>query len=500
MGDIADQKGGLPTALYRAAEVRELDRIAIEEHGVPGRTLMERAGAAAFGQLRRRWPGAGNIAVVCGIGNNGGDGYVVARLALEAGLNPRVLQLGDAGRLSGDALACAKAYADAGGRTQTFRGLDGGVELIVDAVFGTGLERTVAGSWGEALAAMNAHPAPVFALDLPSGLHADTGQVLGVAVEAAATISFIGLKQGMFTGQGPACCGQVLFDDLQVPAAVYAGQGAAAQRIDWAGLKHQLRPRSASAHKGHFGRLLVIGGDTGFGGAICMAAEAAARTGAGLVRVATRQDQARSLVAARPEVMWQGVEQAQALEPLLAWASVVAVGPGLGQAPWGRMMFAQALHSGLPLVVDADALNLLAREPVRRDNWILTPHPGEAARLLGCPVAEIERNRFDAARALQRKYGGCVVLKGAGTLVVDDERTLVCSAGNPGMATGGMGDVLTGIIGGLLAQGLDGPGALGVVVHAAAGDLAAQEGERGMLARDLMPAIRRLVNPEVAGV
>lgn len=500
MSKVADQHTSLPDSLYRAEQVRELDRIAIEERGIPGHTLMERAGAAAFYWMHRLWPEAREITVVCGIGNNGGDGYVVARLALKAGLSPRVLQQGDPERLSGDASTCAEAYKQLGGSVEAFAGIPEATDLIVDALFGTGLERPVEGGWAQVLEAMNTHPAPIYALDLPSGLHSDTGQVMGVAVKAEASISFIGLKQGMFTAQGPDYCGQVLFDDLQVPAATYTSISPSAERIDWDGVKHSVIPRTRSAHKGDYGSLLLIGGDVGFSGAIFMAAEAAARVGAGLVRVATRQQHAQSLVAARPEVMWQGVEQAEALAPLLRWASVVVIGPGLGQEAWGKMLFMRAIESDLPMVVDADALNLLAQEPVRKNNWILTPHPGEAARLLNCTVAEIEADRFNAARQIQVKFGGCVVLKGAGTLVVGEDQISVCSDGNPGMATGGMGDVLTGIIGSLWVQGFDNPGRLGVAVHAAAGDLVAHEGERGMLATDLMPVIRQLVNPEIVDV
>ncbi len=490
----------LPHALYRAEQVRELDRITIEEHGIPGLILMQRAGAAAFRLLQRRWPEASRIAVLCGIGNNGGDGFVVARLALEAGLEVALLQLGDPARIRGDALTCARAFEAAGGGVMPFETLPKEIDLVVDGVFGTGLEREVTGRWRQALEAVNAHPAPVLALDIPSGLQSDSGQVLGVALRATATITFIGLKQGMLTGDGPDCCGEISFDALEIPAVIYSREILAARRLDWRQQATLLSPRRRTAHKGDYGHLLVVGGEQGYSGAVRMAAEAAARAGAGLVSIATRPGHAPLLNLTRPELMCHGVDTPAQLEPLLQRASVVAVGPGLGQGEWSRALLERTFRSGLPLVVDADALNLLARAPTRRDDWVLTPHPGEAARLLGCSTGEVQADRFQSLSRLQQRYGGVAVLKGAGTLLLGPSKRPpgVCSDGNPGMASGGMGDVLTGIIGGLLAQGFDGEVAatLGVCLHAAAADRAAAAGERGLLASDLMPEIRRLVNPE----
>lgn len=492
----------LPHALYRAAQVRELDRIAIQEYQIPGITLMERAGAAAFELLRKRWPEVRHLAVLCGIGNNGGDGYVVARLARERGVEVSLLQLGDPARLQGDALTAAERFQAAGGRVEGFQGLPRTTGLIVDGVFGTGLEREVAGKWREALEQVNRSRAPVLALDIPSGLHSDTGQILGEAVRADATISFIGLKQGMFTGQGPACCGAIHFHALEVPALIYSREIISARRLDWAQQATHLQPRSRSAHKGDFGHLLVVGGDLGYSGAVRLAGEAAARCGAGLVTLATRSGHAPLLNMTRPELMCRGVEEAAALAPLLERATVVAIGPGLGRSAWGRAMLGRVLESRLPLVVDADALTLIAAEPLRRENWIITPHPGEAARLLGCSVMDVEADRFRAVSRLQRRFGGVAVLKGAGTLIEEESNrpVAVCSEGNPGMASGGMGDVLTGIIGGLLAQGFgpDQAAALGVCLHGAAGDRAARTGERGLLASELMPELRPLLNPTAA--
>ncbi len=487
-----------PPRLYLAEQVRRLDRCVIDQFGIPGLTLMERAGAAAFELLRMRWPDVRTITVLCGIGNNGGDGFVLARLALQAGLAVHLLQLGDADRLQGDALTCAEKFVQAGGRIAPYDGLEFPTDLIVDGVLGTGLERAVSGVWEAALMAANRHPAPVLALDIPSGLHADSGRIMGCAIRAEATVSFIGLKQGMFSGEGPACCGRVAFADLDVPAEVYARVSPSARLLRWPLFAEQLKPRRRTLHKGDCGHLLLVGGDQGFAGAIRLAGEAGLRSGAGLVSIATRPEHAALIAAQRPELMCHGIEQPEALLPLLARADAVAIGPGLGQGRWGQRMLRRVLQSNLPLVVDADALNLLALEPERRENWVLTPHPGEAGRLLGCSTGEVQTDRFAAVARLQQRYGGVVLLKGAGTLISADPQILigVCHAGNPGMASGGMGDLLTGIIAALMVQG-ETPGRateMGVCLHGAAGDLAAEAGERGMLASDLLPAIRHLMN------
>jgi len=489
----------LPIALYRAAQVRELDRLAIEERGIPGYTLMSLAGEAAFAALRQHWPNAQHIVVVCGGGNNAGDGYIVATRALQAGLDVKVLTLSDPERLRGDALTAYQDAQTAGVSIQDFApaGLMQ-AEVIVDAILGTGLEREVQGAWRDAIETINNQHAGVLAIDIPSGLNADTGVVMGIAIGADVTVTFIALKQGLFTGQGPARCGTVLFDNLNVPADIYEIVHPSSQRYTGDNLPALLPRRSLSAHKGHHGHVLVVGGDSGMAGAARMAAEAAARCGAGLVSVATRAAHAGVQAALRPELMFRGVESVAELSDLLARATVVAVGPGLGKGEWGQTVFNAVLNSDRPLVVDADGLNLLAANPVRRDNWVLTPHPGEAARLLQTTPAQIEADRFTAAAEIVMRFGGVCVLKGAGSIIAcEHDGVLVCDKGNPGMASGGMGDVLTGVIAGLLAQGLPLAQAAcaGVYVHASAGDQAALDGERGLLAMDLMPYLRTVVNP-----
>lgn len=492
------RKDVLPRALYTAEQVRTFDRQAIERFGITGESLMQRAGQAAFEQIVRRWPAARRLVVLVGTGNNGGDGFVVARLAHEQGLDATVLQLGDRSRLADDAALHAARWQATGGVWCDFEGIPRDAELIIDAMLGTGLSRLVAGDYAAAIAAVNAHAAPCLAIDTPSGLHSDTGVVMGAAVRAEATISFIGLKQGLFTADGPDCAGDVVFDGLDVPAAVYASSVLSARRIDWRKQSALLAPRRRNVHKGSFGHVLVVGGNQGFAGAALLAASAALRVGAGRVSLATRAGHVAACIARQPEVMVHAADDPDSLAPLLQQASIVVVGPGLGRDRWAQAMLSHALEAKRPLVVDADALRLLAAAPLRRDDWVLTPHPGEAAALLGVGTAEVNGDRFACVEALQRRYGGSVLLKGVGSLVANEGAAplALCSDGNPGMASAGMGDVLSGVIAGLWAQGLELREAAesGVCLHAAAGDRAAARGQRGMVAGDVIGALRPLVN------
>lgn len=485
----------LPQALYNAAQTRDLDRRAIER-GISGRTLMERAGEAALAYLRLRWPRARRIAVVCGPGNNGGDGFVLARLAHAAGLEVTPLALAPVAEAKGDA-AEARAACEALVRVTSYGAHAlSSCDLIVDALLGTGLEHDVTGTFRAAIEDINAAGRPVFALDIPSGLHADTGRVMGAAVRADATVTFIGLKAGLFTGQAPDHRGDLAFNDLDVPSDVYREVKPFATRLTWELLAPCRPKRRRAAHKGDNGHVLVAGGDEGMAGAVMMAGTAAYRAGAGLVTVVTHPNHAPALAGRQPELIVAGV----ANEGQWRWwsrrATVLALGPGLGEGVFGQTLWRQAIESRFPLVFDADALNILAYDPFRRDDWVLTPHPGEAARLLNCSPAEVQADRFQAARKLVERLGGVCVLKGAGTVIARGGELAVCDRGNPGLATGGTGDILTGVIAGLLAQGLSAWDAarLGVWLHASAGDAAAAQGEIGLMATDLLPHIRMLMN------
>jgi len=495
----------LPTTLYTAQQVRELDRIAIQQFSIPGYTLMTRAGQSAFDCTLAHWPTVKRIAVFCGLGNNAGDGYVYARLAQQAGLQVTVYQLGEAHRQQGDALLAkqdmeqteifAQAYDN-----QTLHGFD----LIVDGLLGTGLDRDVSGHWAMAITAINESRKPVLALDIPSGLQADTGKIMAIAIRATVTISFIGLKQGMFTAWGADYCGQIVFNDLSVPPEIYHEVPSTCTRLATDTLANPLVARQKNSHKGCFGHVLLLGGNQGMAGAIMMAAMAAARVGAGRVSVMTHENHANFANAAQPEIMTHSFHCSQSLDVLLERTNVIVLGPGLGQDQWANALFNKAIHSDLPLIIDADALLLLAqRKEIKHSSWILTPHPGEAAALLACTTSQVQQHRFAAVRQLQARYGGVVVLKGAGSLICDGQAIYVCDAGNPGMASGGMGDILSGMLGGLLGQSLHQPLTLidvanfAVMLHATAGDRVAEKyGQRGMLATDLLPVVRSLVNSD----
>ncbi len=485
------------TALYTCAQVRGIDHRAIDALGISGFELMQRAAAAAFTLLRRRWPEARRVVLLAGRGNNGGDAFLLGVRALRAGLD--VLALALPGEADGDALRARLAFATSGGRV--LDASEGGslplADVYVDGLFGTGLARPVAGIAAGLVTELNASDRPVLALDLPSGLDADTGTEVGPTVHADATVSFVAWKRGLFTGQAVDCCGELVLADLDLPEAVLDDQRVDAELLDES-IGRWLGRRIRGAHKGLYGHVLAVGGDLGMGGAIQLVAAAALRCGAGLVSAATRAGSVVALNAAHPEVMAHVVDDAAALAPLAERSSVLAIGSGLGRGAWGQALLEAGLASGRPCVIDADALNLLAEVPRELPSGcVLTPHPGEAARLLGRSVARVQADRFAAARKLAARLGAVVVLKGAGSLIAaPDGQVALCRWGNSGMASGGMGDALGGVIAALRAQGLSPWDAarLGVGMHARAGDLAAGALPRGLIASDLFAPLRQLAN------
>lgn len=495
--------------LFSSEQARAIDRDAQRLLKLPEYALMQRAGAAAWRALQQHWPPPQQssrpqrIGIACGPGNNGGDGTVLGGLARESGREVVIVRLPD-GAPRSDAARKARAEWETGDcAVREFDGTLPQVDLWVDALFGIGLTRAPEGAAQALIEAINAAGVEVFALDVPSGVDADNGHVPGVAIRATRTLSFIVDKRGLHTGAALEHVGAVQIDTLGVAGEIIATHTPAAGLAHWDTLDGWLPPRRRNAHKGDFGHLLCVGGEHGTGGAIVLSAEAALRTGAGLVSVATRADHVAMLLARRPEVMARGVEDSADFDPLCERASALAVGPGLGQGEWGRALLSAALSTNKPLVLDADALNLLPemlreKHPGPLRDCVLTPHPGEAARLLDITAAQVQADRYAAAQALAARYGCCAVLKGAGSIVAAPDATpVVIAAGNPGMAVGGMGDVLTGVIGGLRAQQLSAFDAAvcGVLLHALAGDAAAIDGgERGMLASDLFPHLRRLAN------
>ncbi|WED24456.1 NAD(P)H-hydrate dehydratase [Vibrio sp. JC009] len=486
-------------SLYQAKDVREGELEVAERLNLEMYELMRRAGQSVFDLLLSGYPDAQNILIVCGGGNNGGDGYVVAKLAKRRGMSVQLWQIGDPADLKGDAATAKDEWlAEQGTISSPQPKIPENVDLIIDGLLGTGLSGEVRQNYALLINAINQAQKPVISIDIPSGLCSDTGRNLGCVVKAQHTVSFIALKRGLFTGQAANYTGKVHFAGLAVDQAFRQLVDAKAHLITAEAVEPFLAPRERVSHKGNNGRVLCLGGDRGMFGAIRLTSEACARTGAGLTRVVTQAENVSALVSARPEVMtydWRG--NSNEINDHLEWADVIAIGPGLGSSSWGRSLVGYSRTADKPVVADADGLNLLARTPDFNNNRIITPHPGEAARLLNLTAEEVEKDRFQAVKLLQHKFGGVAVLKGAGTLIYDGSHYWICNAGNPGMASGGMGDVLTGIIAGLLGQGLTLSEAAraGVWIHSTAADLSAKElGERGMLASDLFPYIRRLVN------
>lgn len=530
--------------LYGAQALREMEASAISAAGGDAMLLMQRAGQAAWREVLAHWPDVHRIGVLCGPGNNGGDGWLLAFHARQSGRAVRVIQVqGHAPR--GELAARARQqYVEAGGVVETFDGGLPEVDLLVDALFGIGLDRAPDADVAAVIEQVNASGVPVLALDVPSGLDADSGHAPGMVVCATRTLEFIAPHPGNRTGAAVDSVGTLSLATLEVDGDSLA---AAAPAAGWL-LPHVLAdafpPRMRNAHKGRHGHVLCVGGDHGAGGAILMCAEAALRSGAGLSSVLTRSAHVPAVLARRPECMVHAVDDidasglgslpvaesvagaggmdmprsATAAPPaaglaaargaelpvaqarVFARADVIAVGPGLGTGEWGRALLAGAIAAGKPLVLDADALTLLAAGAVAlpSPDAVLTPHPGEAARLLSTDIPGIERDRIASARALAEHFACVVVLKGAGSIVAGPGRVpLVIAAGNPGMAVGGMGDVLTGIIASLRGQGwpMFEAAALGALLHATAADHAAAAGERGLLPTDLFPALRTLVNP-----
>lgn len=490
----------LPHHLYSAAATRELDARIIAA-GTPGFELMQRAAAALWRELRRRWPEQRRLTVLCGSGNNAGDGYLVAQLAQRAGWQVTVLAVTPPERLQGDAAQAWAAAREAAVSIQPWPASLPGEGLLLDAMLGTGLRSAVREPFRSAIEAANVSGLPVVAVDLPSGLNADRGVVEGAAVRADLTVTFIALKPGLLTGDGPDRVGELCFAALtEAPLPEVAPQ---LERLELDLCKQLLPPRPRAAHKGMFGHVLLIGGNQGMGGAIMLAAQTALRCGAGKVSVATRSEHVAPLLARCPEVMAHGVDDPAQLAPLLGQASVLVLGPGLGRDAWAERMLQLALQADLPQVLDADALNLIAAGSSSLclgERSVITPHPAEAARLLGCTTAEIQADRLAAAQRLAERFGCAAVLKGVGSLVAGPGTQRLpglCMYGNAGMASAGMGDVLSGVVGALLAQQLDAGAAAryAVLLHALAGDrVARQQGQLGMLASDLIDSIRYYLN------
>ncbi|MBN9424304.1 MAG: bifunctional ADP-dependent (S)-NAD(P)H-hydrate dehydratase/NAD(P)H-hydrate epimerase [Candidatus Accumulibacter sp. 66-26] len=488
--------------LYRAADLRHIEAVAAEQ------PLMQRAGLAAADLATTLCGEHGaSVLVLAGPGNNGGDAFETARHLRERFFDVRVVFTGDGARLPADAQAAWRRYGTAGGTTLTEIPDDARWSLIVDGLFGIGLQRDVAGRYGELVAQANALASrdgcPLLALDCPSGLDADTGRRRGATIRASHTLTFIAGKPGLLTGDGPDCCGSVALAALDLDAEKLVA--AAGQRIAPSLFAACLRPRARNSHKGTHGSAGLLGGASGMLGAAFLAGRAALRLGAGRVYLGLLDAQAPGVDAGQPELM---LRRPDALP--VADLGALACGPGMGQSHEALARLDAACALDLPLVLDADALNLVAGEgnlqvalATRRAPTLLTPHPAEAARLLDGTTAAVQADRIAAALDLAARFNACVALKGCGTIVAaPDGRWFVNATGNPGLATAGTGDVLTGFVTALLAQGWPPLDALLAAVHlhgtAADALVAAGCGPLGLTAGELIDAARAVLNRWIA--
>lgn len=490
----------LPDTLYCVDSVIQLEQIAIREYSIPGYELMQRAGKAVFNVIQKKYSRCKNILVLCGAGNNAGDGYVVARLLRQADYDVSVISLIDPDTLKNEALLAYQDWIKVGQNYHADFSYIDKAGLIIDALLGTGLKREVSAEWTDWINAVNQSDKPVIAVDIPSGLVADTGIIAGTAINADISVCFIGLKQGMFTAQAKDVCGEIVFDNLALPDEAYSHVKADARLIKSIDYSLLVKRKHAS-NKGNFGHVLIVGGNRNMPGSIILAAKAALRTGAGLVTIVTVAENLSAICSAVPEAMIKTCELntiANVLsEDFVAGITHIAIGMGLGQDEWSIALLRYCVQLHKPMLVDADALNLLAKHNIKiKSPLVVTPHPGEAARLLSSSSelssSDIQHNRYAAIRQLYQLFSdseSCVVLlKGSGSLVFDGDVIKVCSLGNAAMAAPGMGDVLSGIIISLMVQKIKISDAvqLGVCLHASSAAAFTKDKTRGLLASDVI--------------
>lgn len=512
----------LTQTLYWAKQVRDNESKVAKQFGLSMWQLMANAGASAFELMRFKWPKAKRILLVVGKGNNAGDAFVLGKLAIEQGIDVDILSPFadlDEAMFKEDAL---KAYQELlGAATPEFARENqftvhafssqeltpqdlNQYDVIIDGLLGTGFKPPLAEVYTAIVELVNYSKTQVLSLDLPSGLDADTGFAFNPVIEAEHTVTFVAVKAGLVTADSADFCGQLWLADLAIGHAFNEAVESNISVFTETSIKlanqmptHMLSRRKKNSHKGSHGFILAFVANQGYAGAGRLSCEAALRSGASMVAVACHQSSSNAIVSARPEVIIAGDDfSSEHFKGMLAKANCLVVGPGLGQNTWAERAWQLALAQDKSMVVDADALNLLAKTPSYRNNWVLTPHPGEAARLLGWKTSEVQQNRFAAITKTQQKYGGICLLKGAGTLVTDGHEISVNTSGNEGMASAGMGDVLSGIIAALLQQCGDPFDAvkLAAYVHGKAADFAVESGVKGLLASDLFTPLRRLVN------
>jgi len=505
--------------LVTAAEMQQMDRLAIESHGIPGLVLMESAGKGAARVLLAQFADhlKAGVGIICGKGNNGGDGFVMARFLADHRIRVTVYLLAKTSMVKGDAAANLNRLAplnipvievpDENAFSKAISSLDQH-GLLVDAILGTGLSADVKGFFKTVIDYMNQRPTPIFAVDVPSGLNSDTGQPCGACIRAQATATFALPKIGHFSYPGAEYTGKLEIIDIGIPEAVVQSVKPKQQLLTAEQIRQRLRPRSADTHKGRTGHLLVVAGSVGKTGAAALAAGSAMRCGAGLVTLSIAESLhslAETLVL---EVMTAPLTESRCgvlgdaavddIKKLISGKACVAIGPGIGQAPETRRLIQKIITQiEIPMVIDADGLNNLTGQTQLLKNLkapaVLTPHPGEMARLIDASPAEVQHNRLKCARDFATNFKVHVVLKGAATVIAHpDGKAYINTTGNSGMASGGMGDVLTGVLAGFITQGFSPEEAAhaAVYLHGAAADtLAKTIGPFGYLAGEVMNAI-----------
>ncbi|KPV96609.1 Bifunctional NAD(P)H-hydrate repair enzyme Nnr [Pseudoalteromonas sp. P1-9] len=484
----------LPQFAYSAQQVKDNEAIVASQHNVEMYALMQQAAASVFQLLMLKYGNCDKVQVIAGGGNNGGDGYWVANYALQHELDVTVFSVKDVNQLAGDAKRAYLDYIKQGGKVVD--SLDTSADVYIDALLGIGFCGELSSEYSDVINHINQQHKPIIAVDLPSGLNATTGEVAKACINANYTVSFISLKQGLLSGNAKQHVGNLYFAGLGLADAFIEYVKPLSKLVNYDALKASLPVRHINSYKQQLGHVLLIGGDKPMPGAIRIAAESCLRAGAGLVSVATHPENRAIVVQGRYELMVHAVDHATELEPLIEKADVCVIGPGLGLSNWSKTVWQAIEKVNKPIIIDADGLNLLAQKPINLAHMIITPHSGEASRLLGIPSSEIELNRFDSVSKLAKQYNAIALLKGVGSLVANSHHTVINTSGRASMASAGMGDCLSGIIAGLIAQGMPNFEAvqLAVNIHGRAAEIAEQQGKRGMLVSDLYPLIRKLVD------
>jgi ADP-dependent NAD(P)H-hydrate dehydratase / NAD(P)H-hydrate epimerase len=520
--------------LVTADEMQKMDKKTIESFGIPGRTLMESAGRGAYAMLINTFPDipSKRIGVIAGRGNNGGDAFVVARYLMEKNIHTTVFIIGSKSKISGDAKAnldlVEKLIKEKKGSSASDASLTEIIsrddlkinksklmhnDLFVDGIFGTGLNSDVRGIFKDIITMLNSSKSPVFSIDIPSGLSADTGKPCGVSINAAATATFAHPKPGHILHPGDKHTGELEVVDIGIPNFVTDEFNPKLFLLEEKDIKTFFPERNSESHKGNFGHVLILAGSPGKTGAAALASNAAMRCGTGLVTLGIPQSLNTSIEPQVTEAMTYplpddgtGILTESAFEKIIELVKdkdAVAIGPGIGTDKKTKTLLEKLLETiDIPMIMDADSLNLIAKKPQilkkAKSDIILTPHPGEMARLASAATKEIQENRLQSARDFSDQFKITLVLKGANTIVsLPDQKAYICPTGNPGMASGGMGDVLTGIIAGLRAQGFSSEDAatIGVFIHGSCGDMLAESiGAFGFLASDMVKAIPEAIH------